>query len=451
MSHELRTPLNSLLILSDQLSRNVDGKLTPRQVEFARTVHDSGNDLLALINDILDLSKIESGTVVVDIGEYAFADLSDYVERTFRPLADQKRLEFELEFSRALPRAVHTDAKRLQQVLKNLLSNAFKCSRSAARSLGCSAARSSSRARPSRALRMGATRVFHKPLRTRDSLDDAFAQLARFVTNKQRRVLLVDPDEAALDLSSLLGGDDIVIEAEATGSAALAALGRERFDLAVLGMELQDMRAFHLIDSVAREAALADMPLLVYAPGTMAAADAASLVRLAQSLVLKRVRSREQLFDEAALFLHRPVANMPADKRRIIEQLHQSAEVLAGKRVLIVDNDIRNIFALATILDGHGMKVSSAETGREAIELLQATPAIDVVLMDIMLPEMDGYDTMRAIRKDPAFQSLPIITVTAMAQKGDREKCFEAGTTDYISKPVDPEQLVSMLRAWLHR
>src|SRR6185437_13329520 len=160
-----------------------------------------------------------------------------------------------------------------------------------------------------------------------------------------------------------------------------------------------DMRALQLIDNLSRDADLADLPLLVYGPGTVAAADEAPLARLAQSLVLKHVRSRERLFDEAALFLHRPVAKLPADKRQIIEQLHQSAEVLAGKRVLIVDDDIRNIFALATILDGHGMKVISAETGRAAIELLSETPDVDVVLMDIMMPEMDGYDTMRNIRK----------------------------------------------------
>ncbi len=688
MSHELRTPLNSLLILSDQLSRNVDGNLTPRQVEFSRTIHDSGNDLLALINDILDLSKIESGTVVVDVGEYAFADLFEYVERTFRHVAESKRLEFELDFSRALPRAIHTDAKRLQQVLKNLLSNAFKftergkvalevalvnggwnpenevlgragsaialsvrdtgigiqpdkqqiifeafqqadgstsrkyggtglglaISREIARMLGgeiklssvpsqgsvftlylpqvyapvrvarkkdvapapqqpqplalqepgkpppqapspeevlrlpetapvvtaATALDDSTHIRPgdrvlliiendvgfarflldvahdhgfkavishrggtglllsrdlspaaitldinlpdidgwrvldrlkhdltlrhvpvqvitseeerARALRLGAKRVLHKPLRTRDALDETFAQLERFVTARQRRVLIVEPDEAMrADLSALIGGDDIVIQAEATGSGALTALGRGRFDLAVLGLELADMRALQLIDSVAKDADLVDLPLLVYAPGTIASADEAPLARLAQSIVLKHVRSRERLFDDSALFLHRPVSKLPEDKRQIVEQLHQSAEVLAGKRVLIVDDDIRNIFALATILDGHGMKVISAETGRAAIELLGETPDVDVVLMDIMMPEMDGYDTMRNIRKMGAFQSLPIIAVTAKAMKGDREKCFEAGATDYISKPVDPEQLIGMLRVWLHR
>jgi CheY-like chemotaxis protein len=183
----------------------------------------------------------------------------------------------------------------------------------------------------------------------------------------------------------------------------------------------------------------------------MSASDEAELGRRAQGLALKHVRSRERLVDEVALFLHQRVADLPDEKREIVEQLHDEGAVLTGKRVLVVDDDIRNIFALVTVLDAHNMKTLSAETGRSAIDLLEATPDIDIVLMDIMMPEMDGYDTIRAIRERSAYQALPIIAVTAKAMKGDREKCFEAGATDYISKPVDPEQLIAMLRVWLHR
>jgi signal transduction histidine kinase/HAMP domain-containing protein/DNA-binding response OmpR family regulator len=688
MSHELRTPLNSLLILSDQLSKNGENNLTGRQVEFARTIHSSGNDLLALINDILDLSKIESGTVVVDVGEVSFKDLADYVERTFRHVAEQRRLEFELDFAPSLPRALHTDAKRLQQVLKNLLSNAFKftergkvslearvvttgwngenevlsragsaialsvrdtgigilpdkqqiifeafqqadgstsrkyggtglglaISREIARMLGgeirlssvpgggstftlylpqtyvpmrivrrkdtqlgpesspSAGARTHVSGPPSvkplpsprpppepqataivqlpddagnlqasdlvllivendmgfarflldvarehgwkgvlahrgaaalaivhevnpsaitldihlpdidgfrvldrlkhdlgtrhipvqvistgdereRALRMGARGVLQKPLKTREALDDALTTLQQFVAAPTRRLLLVVPDDAERgELLDLLGGPEVSIVPAATGAEALRALEHEPLDLLVIGVELDDMPALAFVDAVQRdEGASAALPILVYAPGEMSASDEAELGRRAQGLALKHVRSRERLVDEVALFLHQRVADLPDEKREIVEQLHDEGAVLTGKRVLVVDDDIRNIFALVTVLDAHNMKTLSAETGRSAIDLLEATPDIDIVLMDIMMPEMDGYDTIRAIRERSAYQALPIIAVTAKAMKGDREKCFEAGATDYISKPVDPEQLIAMLRVWLHR
>ncbi len=203
------------------------------------------------------------------------------------------------------------------------------------------------------------------------------------------------------------------------------------------------MRAFDLIDAVAQDPELAELPLLVYAPGSVGGADEGRLTRLAQSLVLKHVHSPERLLDDVSLFLHRPMGKLPAEKRRLVEELHQSATVLAGKKV--------HIFAMMTVLDAQEMVTLPAETGKAAIEVLEKTPDVDVVLMDIMMPEMDGYDTMRAIRKIPALQSLPIIAVTAKAMKGDREKCFEAGASDYLSKPVDPEQLLGMLRVWLYR
>ncbi|WP_434041295.1 MULTISPECIES: HAMP domain-containing protein [Sorangium] len=677
MSHELRTPLNSLLILSDQLSRNNDQNLTPRQVEFAKTIHASGTDLLALINDILDLSKIESGTVVVDVGEISFKDLSDYVQRTFRHVAEAKKLEFELAFAQELPPSMLTDAKRLQQVLKNLLSNAFKftergrvilevtvaregwsrendvlsradavialsvhdtgigiapdkqqiifeafqqadgstsrkyggtglglaISREIARLLGgdlvlvsapgrgstftlylprsyrpVRAARrqpahildapaineepvhssrpsdrlstvvdaqivdDSENVRPGdrallivendtvfarflvdvarehnfkaivavrgatalslvrelrplaitldinlpdidgwrvldclkrdlqarhipvqvitteteeercRARRMGAVGLLNKPLSSRTALDDAFGRLDGLVNSPQRRLLLIEPDRAAGDpVAELLQDEGVAITSVETGQAALAALQHEGFDALVLGLRLPDMSGLELIDHLDRAGRFAELTAIVYTPADIAGDDEVQVARLAQRLPVKHVQSRERLYDEVTLALHRRLSDLPEPKRLIVEQLHEPTAALSGKCALIVDDDFRNIYALKTVLESHGMTTLAADTGKAAIERLERTSGIDVVLMDIMMPEMDGYDTMRAIRKRPVFQTLPIIAVTARAMKGDREKCLEAGATDYISKPVDTEQLLALLRIWLHR
>jgi signal transduction histidine kinase/CheY-like chemotaxis protein/HAMP domain-containing protein len=676
MSHELRTPLNSLLILSDQLTRNVDKNLTSRQVDWAKTIHSSGNDLLALINDILDLAKIESGTAVVDIGEVLFDDLEDYVERTFRPVADAKKVDFELRFASSLPYSMQTDAKRLQQVIKNLLSNAFKFTERGKVSLEVSlvhdgwdpdneilgragsavaisatdtgigiahdkqqiifeafqqADGSSSRKyggtglglaisreivqmlggevklrstpgvgstftvylpldhRPQRALRrreqvapapgavlgvrdpgvarapadppadvvnrivddsgdvqpgdrvllvvendasfaqvvvevardkgfkaivafrgatalsivrerrvdaitldinlpdidgwrvldrlkhdiatrhvpvhvitteedprraqrLGALGMLRKPLKTREPLEQAVARLYELVETPSRRVLLAFADRVEqAKVAEIVGGDDVSVLTSESGAAALALLEREPADVVVLGQDVGEMRGTDLIKALNRDEGSAGPPLVVYTPGELPEDEEAPIARLAQSLNVRHVRSPERLVDETALLLHRPLAGMPEPKRRIVEELHRAGAVLAGKSVLIVDDDIRNIFALTTILEAHQMNVLSAETGRDAIEILRQTPGVDIVLMDIMMPEMDGYDTMRAIRAQSAFRALPIIAVTAKAYKDDREKCFEAGATDYISKPVDPDQLVAMLRIWLHR
>ncbi len=633
MSHELRTPLNSLLILSDQLSKNPENNLTPRQIDFARTIHSAGNDLLALINDILDLSKIESGTVIVDVGEVWFRDLSDYVERTFRHVAEAKRLSFDLTLSPDLPRAMHTDAKRLQQVLKNLLSNAFKfterggvslevapatsgwspddealnrarsvvalsvrdtgigihpdkqqiifeafqqadgstsrkyggtglglaISRELARLLGgelrlastpgigsvftlylpqiyaaqrmrrtpavveADGARMESlTGRPSlpllsapeppssslrvvddsatvraddrvllivenddnfsrflldaardcgfkaviarrggtamsllrelrprgitldiklpdidgwrvlerikddvttrhipvqvisteeereRGLRMGARGVLSKPVKTREDIDVVFAQMRELLSSPTRTVVLVDPDETRRQgVADLLGGDDVLILTGVTGGAALATASRERPDLVVAAVDLSDMRAHELIDHMSRSAELGDTPIVVYALDPPAPEDETQLERMAETRVLRYVRDAERLYDEVTLFLHRPITAMSPAKRAMVEGLHRVNAVLAGRKILIADDDIRNIFALTTLLEPHDMIVIAAETGSAAIEVMEATPDVDIVLMDIMMPHMDGYDTIRAIRERDRFRSCP--------------------------------------------
>jgi signal transduction histidine kinase/DNA-binding response OmpR family regulator len=675
MSHELRTPLNSLLILSDQLSKNPEGNLTGRQVEFAKTIHSSGNDLLALINDILDLSKIESGTVIVDVGDVGIRDLTDYVDRTFRHVAENKKLEFNVDVQPHLPRSLHTDAKRLQQILKNLLSNAFKFtdrgrvtlaieqvesgwnseneSLNRAKSviafsvqdtgigipadkqaiifeafqqadgstsrkyggtgLGLAISREISKllggeiklssvpnqgsiftlylpqaylapARPrrqvaneaqqqalppaiaeasprvsdyeavpvnlitddsaniqpgdkvllivendlnfarvvmdvarekgfkalvagrgsnglamarehkpsaitldinlpdidgwrvldrlkddpttrhipvhvittedehARPLRMGAMGALTKPLKTREALDEAFDRIGRYLAPPVRRIVLAhhNPDAAA-QLGALLAGDDAEIHAVTSGEAALATVRENRPDLLIIDASLPEMKGFDLVEEIAQQPDWAELPLIVFTDKELTKKEEMQLKRLSQTMVLKDVRSAERLFDEVALFLHRRVSTMPEDRRALIEQLHQNHSVVQGKKVLIVDDDIRNIFAMTSILERYNMNILSAETGKSAIETLQSTPDIDVVLMDIMMPDMDGYDTMRAIRKLAKFRSLPIIALTAKAMKGDREKCIEAGASDYIAKPVDTEQLMGLLRVWLHR
>jgi CheY-like chemotaxis protein len=193
------------------------------------------------------------------------------------------------------------------------------------------------------------------------------------------------------------------------------------------------------------------VPVVVFTGKELTQDEEMRLRMVAKSIVLKDVQSPERLFDETALFLHRVVTDLPESKRRLLERLHGSNEVLRNRKVLVVDDDARNIFALTTVLENHDMEVLSATNGRQAIELIEATSDLSVVLMDIMMPEMDGYETMREIRKDPRFRMLPILALTAKAMKGDREKCLEAGASDYIAKPVNTEQLLSLLRVWLHR
>ncbi len=687
MSHELRTPLNSLLILSDQLSKNVDGNLTSRQIEFTRTIHSSGNDLLTLINDILDLSKIESGTVIVDIGEVGFRDLQDYVDRTFRHVAENRKLDFAVNMAPDVPRSLHTDAKRLQQILKNLLSNAFKFTErgrvtmdvaavtsgwnpeketlNRARSvvaisvtdtgigispekqqiifeafqqadgstsrkyggtgLGLAISREiagllggeirltsvpgegstftlylpqiyvaktarrpgttatpaettpvmlvppaqasavsalpmsdSSGASPAgpvsssvpdddaamigpddrvllivendanfsryllemahendfkaviaargaaalslahelrphaitldinlpdidgwrvldrlkddvatrhipvqvitteeereRGLRMGAMGALIKPLKTRETLEDTFKRIKAQIEPRTRRILLVQPEAEQRQMAiDLLSGDDVQIFPAITAAEAVSLATDANFDLVIVSCDIPDKRGFDLIDELRELANFADTPILVYTSRELTKKEEVHLKRLSQTMVLKDVRSPQRLLDDVALFLHRPVSALSQDKREMIEQLHQAGTVLTAKKALIVDDDIRNIFAMTSLLEPHKMTIHSAETGRAAIEILQNNPDIDVVLMDIMMPDMDGYDTMRAIRRLAKFRSLPIIALTAKAMKGDREKCIEAGASDYISKPVDTEQLLGLLRVWLYR
>ncbi|WP_451995853.1 HAMP domain-containing protein [Azospirillum argentinense] len=682
MSHELRTPLNSLLILSKLLSDNGDHNLTPRQVEFARTINAAGSDLLNLINDILDLSKIESGTVTLEIGAVVLDDLRGHVERTFAQLAEEKGLRFDIDMTQPLPAAIQTDQKRLEQVLNNLLSNAFKftetggvtfrvglasegwsaahpvlnaaegvlaftvvdtgigipenkqriifeafqqadgttsrkyggtglglsISREIARLLGGEirvqsesgagsaftlyvpmefdiarygdpapklapfptptrpivvpgpeerlalpqhhpVADDRERIRPGdpvvliveddvkfasilvdlarekgfkailshagspampmarkyrpdavmldiglpdidgwalldllkrdphtrhipvhvisakeerrRGLAMGAFDYTEKPA-DREAIFAALAKVKGFVERHQRRLLIVEkvPNPETGGIAGLIdhdkgvgggGGDDIDISTVTSAEAARALLAQERFDCMVLDLTIPQPSDFDLIDSLRTRDSTAWMPVVAYVSDAIAPEDEARLRRLAETVVLRSVHSADSLLDETALFLHRAVDRLPDDKRNALDQIRQRDPVLAGRKALIVDDDFRNIFSLASVLEAHDMTVLHAESGPEGLELLKAHPDLDVALVDIMMPLMDGYQTIREIRATASGRGLPVIAVTAKAMKGDREKCIEAGATDYLAKPVDIDHLLSLLRVWAGR
>ncbi|HEV2300508.1 MAG TPA: HAMP domain-containing protein [Stellaceae bacterium] len=666
MSHELRTPLNSILILGQQLSENPDGNLAPRQVEFARTIHSAGTDLMNLISDILDLSKIESGTVTVEAEDVQFAALQDMVARPFRHEAESRHLSFEVEIDPKLGHSMITDSKRLQQVLKNLLSNAFKFTEVGGVRLGIYSAKSGwnpdhpvlggasgvvafevsdtgigiapekqkiifeafqqaeastnrrfggtglglaisrelsqllggeiqlkstlgagstftlylplkyavpqatgtiAAATPSPAAMLAAARLAelpaspvpddranlepgeavlliveddphyariladlahdaglkvlvamrgaealalareHRPTAvsldvflpdmlgwtvlsqlkqdpqtrhipvqmvtldedrqhglargafsfvtkpsTAQDLEAALERIKDYVKPRKKRLLVVEDNPAEqIGIAELLGHDDVDIETVDTGGTALARLRAERFDCVVLDLRLPDMSGFELLELIGDEATLADLPIVVFTGRELSPEEDAELHRIARSIVVKGVESPERLLDETALFLHRVIGELPPEKQRMLERLHSSDESLVGKTVLLVDDDARNIFALSSILERRGMHVLEATTGREAIDFVEGTPGLAIVLMDIMMPEMDGYQTIEVIRDNPAFSRLPIIALTAKAMKGDREKCLEAGASDYLAKPVNTEQLLSTLRSWLHR
>ncbi len=668
MSHELRTPLNSILVLGQQLAENPDGGLSAKQVEFARTIHAAGTDLLNLISDILDLSKIESGTVSVEAEEIFFGPLLETISRPFRHEADNRKLSFEVSTDPQLGRSLVTDSKRLQQVLKNLLSNAFKfteqggvrlavrramegwshdhailggaaaviafevadtgigipaekqriifeafqqadastsrkfggtglglaISRELAGLLGGeiqlrstpgqgstftlylpqnyagSAAPASSGVQASGAaapafhtssvaaehhvpieddrqnlsegdlvlliveddshyarvlcdlsrdkgfkvlvaatgaealtlarayrpaaisldvflpdmlgwtvlnhlkqdastrhipvqmltldedrrhgLSRGAFSFVTKPA-SAEELDIALARIKDYAQPRRKRLLIVedDPFEQLSTRELLAGSGDIDIEMADSGAAAFEALDKDAYDCVVLDLRLPDMSGFDVLERLRDTPKLRDLPVVVFTGRELSPEEDAQLHTLARSVVVKDVESPERLLDETALFLHRVISELPPEKQQMLDRLHRSDDALAGRKVLVVDDDVRNIFAVSSVLERRGMTVLSAGTGREAIQTIESTPDLAIVLMDIMMPEMDGYETMQVIRRNSALRRLPIIALTAKAMKGDRERCLEAGASEYLAKPVNTEQLLSALRMWLHR
>ncbi|MEO7743323.1 MAG: response regulator, partial [Usitatibacter sp.] len=692
MSHELRTPLNSLLILSDQLSGNAEGNLNAKQVEFARTIHSSGNDLLMLINDILDLSKIESGTVAVDVGEVRLDELQRFVERTFRHVAETKGLGFEIRMDPRLPKSISTDAKRLQQILRNLLSNAFKFSHkgevnlvlrpaqagwsadnedlsrasdvlefsvtdtgigiptdkqqivfeafqqadgSTSRKYGgtglglaisrelsrllrgeirlvsapskgsvfslylpqafpasrgvrksndpavmasaaIEAARQAAERRVSeksafeerlehhasaeaanapvipneadddresvhpgdrvvlivendlafarvlleaareqglkglvttqgttalsmvgefrpaailldiflpdiegwrvlsrlkndltvrhipvhvvsteearnRALDSGARRFVAKPLQSRKAVDDVLSEVYQYAANDRRRLLLAEPDPVRLStLREYLSGlENVDIIAATDGPRAAELLREGKVDCAVVNPDTRDLDLAQVMEEV-RERHASPAPVIAYGRKLAASVGAANVATLDHIPGVREVHSIERLLDQVVSALHIDFTHVNETHRRVLDDIYGSTKALAGKRVLIVDDDIRNIFALSSVLEDYGMEIRTADNGRDAIAIAERGE-LDVILMDIMMPEMDGLETTKEIRKMPNCKEVPIVAVTAKAMKGDRERCIEAGAWDYLSKPVDRDQLLTVLKAWLQR
>jgi CheY-like chemotaxis protein len=300
-------------------------------------------------------------------------------------------------------------------------------------------------------LARGAFSFVMKPT-TREGISEALTKIKEFSQPRRRRLLVVEDNKAEqMSIDALLGHDDIEIVNASTGTDALATLRQKACDCVVLDLRLPDMSGFDVLDQMRKDEALADIPVVVFTGKELSADEDAQLHTMARSIVVKGVESPERLLDETALFLHRVVTELPPEKQRMLELLNSSDEDLIGRCVLLVDDDSRNIFALSSVLERRGMKVLTATTGKEALELIDSTPELALVLMDIMMPEMDGYQTIRKIRENPGYRRLPIVALTAKAMKGDREKCLEAGASDYLAKPVNTEQLLSALRMWLHR
>jgi CheY-like chemotaxis protein/signal transduction histidine kinase/HAMP domain-containing protein len=666
MSHELRTPLNSILILGQQLTENPDGNLTGKQVEFARTIHGAGTDLLNLISDILDLSKIESGTVTVEAEEILTSSLLETVGRPFRHEAENRQLSFNINLDPNLARSLVTDSKRLQQVLKNLLSNAFKFTAEGGVRLNVSAAVGGwsaehpilnhtpaviafevsdtgigipvekqklifeafqqadagtsrkyggtglglaisrelanllggeihLRSNPGKgssftlylplkysgptvaprapaaspysttpvlqvaaqervieqlpddrlnlepgdtilliveddphyarvlidlardngfkvlvaargaealdlakqfqpaavsldvflpdmlgwtvlsqlkhspltrhipvqiitldedrqhALARGAFSFVNKPTTT-EGVSAALSEIKEYARPRRKRLLIVEDNAAEqMSIRELLDHRDIEIVTSDTGAGALSTLRDRPCDCVVLDLRLPDMSGFEVLDQIRNDHSLSNVPVVVFTGRELSAEEDAELHTMARSIVVKGVESPERLLDETSLFLHRVITELPIEKQRMLEKLNSSDEDLIGKTALLVDDDARNIFALSSVLERRGMKVLTATTGSEAVALVESSPEIAIVLMDIMMPQMDGYQTIGVIRQNPSFGRLPIIALTAKAMKGDREKCLEAGASDYLAKPVNTEQLLLAIRMWLHR
>jgi CheY-like chemotaxis protein len=300
-------------------------------------------------------------------------------------------------------------------------------------------------------LRAGAA-GFHPAPAYAEELQGAFASAVAFLERDVRHLLVVEDDETERGaVAELVGaGEDVAVTAVGSSEEALAALEHQRFDCIVLDLKLPKMTGFALLDHLKGDARHRDVPVIVHTGRQLTRREETRLRRYADSIIVKDANSPERLLDETALFLHRAEKALPPESRRVLEQLHTADAVLQGKRVLIVDDDVRNVFALTSALEARGMVVRFAENGREAIESLDADPGVELVLMDVMMPEMDGHETTRALRADERFADLPIISLTAKAMKGDREKSIAAGASDYITKPVDIEQLISLMRVWLY-
>ena len=544
MSHELRTPLNSLLILAQELAANPDGNLLPKQVEYATIIRSSGTDLLKLINDILDLSKIESGTVALDVSNWPLAELRPMLERTFRHVAEATKLSFQIDLRDGLPETIATDPQRLQQILNNLLSNAFKFTEKGRVEFIAEPATSGwghSHEMLNHADQVIAFRVIDTgigiPLQKQQSIFESFAQADGSTSRKYggtglglsicrsltrllggdiriqsqpglgsnfsvylpmvangpgwrlgqdagesameevhvdpaaatgvkpmfepelttasangsgaKRLLVVEDDPIQRQyIADLMAPSNTRTVAVSSGDEALALLKSQSFDCVVLDLGLPGMSGWHVIEELQSSQALGSTPLLVYTGKDLTRKEEIKLGTAARSIVIKDARSPERLKQEISSILRGGSENGHA-VAAATEDSESGNSVLAGKKVLVVDDDVRNIFALTAVLERQKIEVVSVDSGVEALQLLQQDGSVDVAIVDVMMPEMDGYLTMSKMRELKSFGDRPIIALTAKAMKGDREKCIEAGASDYIAKPVNNAHLLSMLKSLL--
>jgi CheY-like chemotaxis protein len=297
----------------------------------------------------------------------------------------------------------------------------------------------------------GALGFLSKPV-NQEGLESVFEKIGEFISRNIRTLLIVEDDSALRhSVRQLLSGSDVKISESESGNGAMELLSANHFDCMILDLSLPDMTGFELLNRLNQDESVNKCPVIVYTGKELSEQENEQLLKYANSVIIKGVKSPERLLDETALFLHRVVAEMPEEKQAAIRRLHDRNAVFKGKHILVVDDDMRNAFALSRLLSDKGLKVSLARSGSKALEMLENSDDIDLTLMDIMMPEMDGYETMRRIRAQQKFKNLPILALTAKAMKGDFEKCIEAGANDYMSKPVDVERLFSMLRVWLYR
>jgi CheY-like chemotaxis protein len=303
-----------------------------------------------------------------------------------------------------------------------------------------------------RALRAGAVAFIEKPV-SQPALEEALGSISAFIDRRVKNLLVVDDDDdARKSIVELIGGgDDVSISAVSSSEEAVTELENKHFDCMVLDLKLPQMTGFTLLEKVKKDERFVGLPIIIYTGKDLTRKEETELKKYAETIIVKDVNSPERLLDETALFLHRVEAKLPPEKRRMLEQLHSADVIFQNKKILIVDDDVRNAFALTNALEVRGMEVLFAETGMDALEVLKQHVDVDLVLMDVMMPEMDGYETTRKIREEPQFKKIPIVALTAKAMKGDREKCIASGASDYISKPVEIDQLLSLMRVWLYR
>jgi hypothetical protein len=302
-----------------------------------------------------------------------------------------------------------------------------------------------------RGFKQGAIGYLEKPV-TKEAINEAMNAIKAFIERPAKNLLVVEDDETQRNsIVELIGNGDVETTAVASGAEAIELLKTNRFDCMVIDLGLPDMTGSELIKKVQDELGLQNLPIVVYTGKDLTAKEEMDLRQMTEAVIVKEAKSPDRLLDETALFLHRVENNLPESKRRMLQQAHNRDPILSDRKILIVDDDVRNIFALTSILEDQHMNVIYAENGLEAIKLIQDNPDVEVVLMDVMMPEIDGYETTRRIRGMDQFKNLPIIALTAKAMKGDREKCIEAGASDYIAKPVDTDQLMSLLRVWLYQ